>query len=336
MAISAFRITEHFPVKYEVLKVSFNESNRESRARPARVPEKAASEVTRGAGEIEAGNRNLSQRTEIQAASLEETASSMEQMTTTVRHNAENAEQANHLALAARSQADTGVSVVATAIKAMSQINDSSKKIGDIIGVVEEIAFQTNLLALNAAVEAARAGDQGRGFAVVAGEVRSLAGRSAVAAKEIKSLIRDSLQRVEEGSSLVSESGRKLEGIVTSVKKVSDIIADLEAAGSQVEQLAGIEQVNKAVVQLRPDDPTERGAGGRGLRRQQVHGEPLANHLRHARALSIGTGAVPLGTKQRREGHHTKCRVRRSESHTQLKCGCTAALAKVSKSSRFF
>jgi methyl-accepting chemotaxis protein len=138
----------------------------------------------------------------------------------------------------------------------MGEINESSKKIGDIIGVVEEIAFQTNLLALNAAVEAARAGDQGRGFAVVAGEVRSLAGRSAVAAKEIKSLIRDSLQKVTEGSSLVSESGQTLERIVGSVKKVSDIIAEL-AAGSR-EQLSGIEQVNRAVNQL--DEMTQQNA----------------------------------------------------------------------------
>jgi methyl-accepting chemotaxis protein len=250
-----FRIREHFPVKYEALKVSFNEST-ESLSWSLRGFKEAATEVTRGVGEIEEGNQNLSQRTEQQASSLEETASSMEQMTTNVRHNAGNAEQANQLALAARSQADTGVAVVATAIKAMGEINESSKKIGDIIGVVEEIAFQTNLLALNAAVEAARAGDQGRGFAVVAGEVRSLAGRSAVAAKEIKSLIRDSLRKVEEGSSLVSESGQTLERIVGSVKKVGDIIAELAAGGQ--EQLLGIEQVNRAVSQL--DQMTQQNA----------------------------------------------------------------------------
>ena len=250
-----FRITEKFPVKYEALKASFNEST-ESLARALTGFKDAAFEVSRGAGEIEAGNQNLSQRTEQQASSLEETASSMDEMTSTVRQNAGNADQANQLALAARNQADAGVSVVATAIKAMSEINDSSKKIGDIIGVVEEIAFQTNLLALNAAVEAARAGDQGRGFAVVAGEVRSLAGRSAVAAREIKGLIRDSMQKVEEGASLVSESGQTLERIVTSVKKVSDIIAEL-AAGSQ-EQLSGIEQVNRAVAQL--DQMTQQNA----------------------------------------------------------------------------
>ena len=251
----SFRITETFPVKYQALKVSFNEST-ESLARALLSFREASSEVTRGAGEIESGNENLSQRTEQQASSLEETAASMDQMTNTVRQNASNADQANQLALAARGQADAGVAVVATAIRAMGEINESSKKIGDIIGVVEEIAFQTNLLALNAAVEAARAGDQGRGFAVVAGEVRSLAGRSAVAAKEIKSLIRDSLQRVEEGSSLVTESGHTLEGIVTSVKKVGDIIGEL-AAGSR-EQLSGIEQVNRAVTQL--DQMTQQNA----------------------------------------------------------------------------
>jgi methyl-accepting chemotaxis protein len=250
-----FRITDTFPVKYEALKASYNEST-ESLARALRGFRDAASEVTRGAAEIEEGNQNLSQRTEEQASNLEETASSMEQMTTNVRQNAGNAEQANQLAVAARGQADTGVAVVATAIKAMGEISESSRKIGDIIGVVEEIAFQTNLLALNAAVEAARAGDQGRGFAVVAGEVRSLAGRSAVAAKEIKSLIRDSLQKVEEGSSLVSESGQTLERIVGSVKKVSDIIAEL-AAGSR-EQLSGIEQVNRAVAEL--DQMTQQNA----------------------------------------------------------------------------
>ena len=251
----SFRITETFPIKYQALKVSFNEST-ESLARALRSFRDASTEVTRGAGEIEAGNENLSQRTEQQASSLEETAASMDEMTTTVRQNAANADQANQLALAARGQADAGVAVLATAIRAMGEINTSSKKIGDIIGVVEEIAFQTNLLALNAAVEAARAGDQGRGFAVVAGEVRSLAGRSAVAAKEIKSLISDSLQRVEEGSSLVTESGHTLEGIVTSVKKVGDIIAEL-AAGSR-EQLSGIEQVNRAVTQL--DQMTQQNA----------------------------------------------------------------------------
>ena len=285
-----FRIRETFPVKYEALKVSFNEST-ESIARALRGFKEAASEVTRGAGEIEEGNQNLSQRTEMQASSLEETASSMDHMTGTVRQNAGNAEQANQLALAARGQADTGVAVVATAIKAMGEINDSSKKIGDIIGVVEEIAFQTNLLALNAAVEAARAGDQGRGFAVVAGEVRSLAGRSAVAAKEIKGLIRDSMKKVEEGSSLVSESGQTLERIVTSVKKVSDIIAEL-AAGSQ-EQLAGIEQVNRAVTQL--DEMTQQNAAlveeaSAASKSMAGRAQAMSDMLEHYRLDESGVG----------------------------------------------
>jgi methyl-accepting chemotaxis protein len=216
----------------------------------------AAAEVLRGVQEISQGNEDLSQRTEAQASSLEETASSMEEMTASVRQNADNSGQANQLAVAARDQADKGGAVVAKAVKAMSEINQSSKKIADIIGVIDEIAFQTNLLALNAAVEAARAGEQGRGFAVVASEVRNLAGRSATAAKEIKGLIRDSVQRVDEGSTLVSQSGQTLEQIVSAVKKVSDIIAEI-AASSQ-EQSEGIEQVNKAVMQL--DEMTQQNA----------------------------------------------------------------------------
>ena len=216
----------------------------------------AAVEVSRGADEISQGNTNLSQRTEEQASSLEETASSMEEMTSTVKQNADNAGQANQLAVAARDQAEKGGVVVATAIKAMTEINESSKKISDIIGVIDEIAFQTNLLALNAAVEAARAGEQGRGFAVVASEVRNLAGRSATAAKEIKGLIQDSVKKVEEGSNLVTQSGATLEQIVSAVKKVTDIVAEIAAASQ--EQSAGIEQVNKAVMQL--DELTQQNA----------------------------------------------------------------------------
>jgi methyl-accepting chemotaxis protein len=216
----------------------------------------AAVEVSRGADEISQGNTNLSQRTEEQASSLEETASSMEQMTSTVKQNADNAGQANQLAVAARDQAEKGGAVVTTAIRAMAEINESSKKIADIIGVIDEIAFQTNLLALNAAVEAARAGEQGRGFAVVASEVRNLAGRSATAAKEIKGLIQDSVKKVEEGSTLVSQSGTTLEQIVAAVKKVTDIVAEIAAASQ--EQSAGIEQVNKAVMQL--DELTQQNA----------------------------------------------------------------------------
>jgi methyl-accepting chemotaxis protein len=216
----------------------------------------SASQVLHGAQEIAEGNTNLSQRTEQQAANLEETASSMEEMTSTVRQNAENAKRANKLASDAREHAEKGGSVVDNAVGAMNAITASSKKIADIISVIDEIAFQTNLLALNAAVEAARAGEQGRGFAVVAAEVRNLAGRSATAAKEIKDLIEDSVEKVEEGSRLVDESGRTLSEIMNSVKNVSDIIAEISAASQ--EQSDGIEQVNTAVSQM--DTMTQQNA----------------------------------------------------------------------------
>jgi len=216
----------------------------------------AAAAVRMGAEEISKGNANLSQRTEEQSSSLEETASSMEQMTSTVKQNADNAGQANQLATAARDQAERGGAVTAKAVRAMTGINEAAKKIADIISVIDEIAFQTNLLALNAAVEAARAGEQGRGFAVVATEVRSLAGRSATAAKEIKGLIQDSVRKVEDGSALVTQSGQTLEQIVASVKKVSDIIAEIAAASR--EQSSGIEQVNKAIMQM--DEMTQQNA----------------------------------------------------------------------------
>jgi methyl-accepting chemotaxis protein len=216
----------------------------------------AAAEVRTGADEISRGNMNLSQRTEQQASSLEETAASMEEMTSTVRNNADNAAQANQLAAAAREQAERGGKVVGAAVSAMSEINVASKKIADIIGVIDEIAFQTNLLALNAAVEAARAGEQGRGFAVVASEVRNLASRSAEAAKEIKGLIQDSVGKVNEGSRLVDESGKVLTEIVTGVKKVTDVVAEI--AASSREQASGIDQVNKAITSM--DSTTQQNA----------------------------------------------------------------------------
>ncbi len=206
--------------------------------------------------EIASGNNNLSQRAEEQASTLEETASSMEELTGTVKNNADNAQQANQLAASARSTAEKGGDVVKEAVVAMEEINSSSSKIAEIIGVIDEIAFQTNLLALNASVEAARAGEQGRGFAVVATEVRNLAGRSATAAKEIKDLITDSAEKVENGSKLVNESGETLSEIVSGVKKVGDIISEIAAASA--EQSAGIDQINKAVSQM--DEMTQQNA----------------------------------------------------------------------------
>ncbi|GAA5074115.1 methyl-accepting chemotaxis protein [Lysobacter panacisoli] len=212
--------------------------------------------ISSAAAEIAAGNNDLSQRTEQQAASLEETASSMEELTSTVRQNADNARQANQLAQTAAEVAGQGGTVVGEVVQTMNDITTSSKKIGDIIGVIDGIAFQTNILALNAAVEAARAGEQGRGFAVVAAEVRSLAQRSANAAKEIKQLITDSMTKVEEGSVLVGHAGRTMEEIVTSVRKVTDIIADISAASQ--EQSSGIDQINHAITSM--DEGTQQNA----------------------------------------------------------------------------
>ena len=216
----------------------------------------ATGQVSSASSEIARGSSDLAQRTEEQASALEETASSMEELTGTVKQSAENAGQANQLASAARSQAEQGGQVVEQAVAAMGAIHQSSKQIADIIGVIDEIAFQTNLLALNAAVEAARAGEQGRGFAVVAGEVRKLAQRSADAAKEIKALITDSVAKVEDGGKLVERSGQTLQEIVTAIKKVSDIVAEIAAASR--EQASGIEQVNKAILQM--DQTTQQNA----------------------------------------------------------------------------
>ncbi len=240
---------------YSSLANALNDSVNKMSETVQEINETAGSIAT-ASGEISEGNIDLSQRTEEQASSLEETASSMEELTSTVRQNSDNARQANQLASSSREQAEKGGSVIKDAINAMTAISASSKKVTDIIGVIDEIAFQTNLLALNAAVEAARAGEQGRGFAVVASEVRNLAQRSASAAKEIKELINDSGEKVKEGSMLVDESGRTLEEIVASSKKVGDIISEIAAAGA--EQTQGIEQVNKAVTQM--DEMTQQNA----------------------------------------------------------------------------
>ncbi|WP_411881079.1 methyl-accepting chemotaxis protein [Polaromonas sp. YR568] len=212
--------------------------------------------IATASSQIAAGNHDLSSRTEEQASSLEETAASMEELTSTVKQNADNARQANQLAVSASGVAVKGGSVVAEVVGTMGAINASSRKIVDIIGVIDGIAFQTNILALNAAVEAARAGEQGRGFAVVAAEVRNLAQRSAAAAKEIKTLIDDSVSKVEEGSSQVAQAGRTMDEIVDSVKRVTDIMAEITAASQ--EQTSGIEQINQAITQM--DQVTQQNA----------------------------------------------------------------------------
>ncbi|MBP0716285.1 methyl-accepting chemotaxis protein [Burkholderia sola] len=216
----------------------------------------SAEAIASASRQISAGNDDLSQRTEEQAASLEETAASMEQLTATVKQNADNARQASGLANNASDIARTGSDVVNRVIGTMGEIDDSSRKIADIIGVIEGIAFQTNILALNAAVEAARAGEQGRGFAVVAGEVRSLAQRSATAAKEIRALIVDSVERVRNGSTLVGQAGTTMGEILQAVARVTDIMGEIAAASE--EQASGITQVGRAVTQM--DQVTQQNA----------------------------------------------------------------------------
>ena len=266
--------------------------------------------VSTASEQITKGNEDLSQRTSEQASALEETAASMEEMTSTVKQNADNAKRADQLAIAARETADKGGAVTQKAVEAMGEINKSSKKIADIITVIDEIAFQTNLLALNAAVEAARAGEHGRGFAVVAAEVRNLAQRSATAAKEIKGLINESIQRVSDGSELVNQSGKTLEEIVTSVKRVTDIIAEISAASQ--EQASGLDQVNKAVMSM--DETTQQNAAlveettsaaqsmkeqARELQRQveqfKVNGTSERSHVK--REVHTSRGASESGTK---------------------------------------
>jgi methyl-accepting chemotaxis protein len=212
--------------------------------------------ITTASSEIAAGNADLSSRTESQASSLEETASSMEELTATVKQNADNARQANAMALKASDVAKKGGEVVGNVVHTMNSIKESSKKIVDIIGVIDGIAFQTNILALNAAVEAARAGEQGRGFAVVASEVRSLAQRSAGAAKEIKELINDSVTKVDDGSRQVDDAGNTMGEIVSSIKYLADLMAEITAASQ--EQSAGIEEVNLAITHI--DEMTQQNA----------------------------------------------------------------------------
>ncbi|PNG46871.1 MULTISPECIES: methyl-accepting chemotaxis protein [unclassified Variovorax] len=212
--------------------------------------------IATASGQIASGNQDLSSRTEEQASSLQQTAASMEELTSTVKQNADNARQANQLALSASEVAVKGGDVVNQVVDTMASIHASSKKIVDIIGVIDGIAFQTNILALNAAVEAARAGEQGRGFAVVASEVRNLAQRSAAAAKEIKGLIDDSVGKVDAGTALVGEAGKTMEEIVGSIRRVTDIVGEISAASH--EQTQGIEQINQAITQM--DQVTQQNA----------------------------------------------------------------------------
>lgn len=260
----------------------------------------AGDTINTAAKEIASGNTDLSQRTEEQASSLEETAASMEELTSTVKQNAENARQANQLAAGASDVAVRGGAVVGQVVQTMSAISDSSKKISDIISVIDGIAFQTNILALNAAVEAARAGEQGRGFAVVATEVRNLAQRSAAAAKEIKTLIEDSVHKVSQGTAQVDNAGKTMEEVVTAVKRVTDIMAEISAASA--EQSTGIEQINQAISQM--DDVTQQNAAlveqaAAAAESLEEQAQQLAQRMSTFK-LGDERGLAPSGQTQRR------------------------------------
>ena len=229
---------------------------RDSLVKVVSTVRRGSESVANASAEIAQGNNDLSARTEQQASALEETAASMEELNSAVKQNADNARQANQLAVNASTVAVQGGEVVGQVVETMKEINDSSRKISDIISVIDGIAFQTNILALNAAVEAARAGEQGRGFAVVASEVRSLAGRSAEAAKEIKTLINASVERVEQGTALVDKAGVTMTEVVTSIRRVTDIMGEISAASS--EQSAGVSQVGEAITQM--DQVTQQNA----------------------------------------------------------------------------
>ncbi|RZI42382.1 HAMP domain-containing protein [Herbaspirillum sp. HC18] len=248
--------------------------------------------IANASGEIAAGNMDLSSRTEQQAGSLEETASSMEELTSTVKQNADNARQANTLAMSASEVAIKGGTVVAQVVDTMGEINESSRKVVDIIGVIDGIAFQTNILALNAAVEAARAGEQGRGFAVVAGEVRNLAQRSAEAAREVKALIGNSVEKVESGAKLVDEAGATMQEIVESIGRVTDIMGEITAASA--EQTAGIEQINQAIAQM--DQVTQQNASL--VEEAAAASEAMQDQAKHLESL---VGAFKLDAVMRIE-----------------------------------
>jgi len=286
----------------------------------------AAELIGTASKEIADGNVDLSQRTEEQAANLEETAASMEQLTSTVKQNADNARQANQLASSASAVAVRGGEVVDQVVQTMSAINESSKRVVDIISVIDGIAFQTNILALNAAVEAARAGEQGRGFAVVATEVRTLAQRSAAAAKEIKELIGNSVHKVEDGTQLVDDAGKTMREVVLSVKRVTDIMGEISAASQ--EQSLGIEQVNQAVTQM--DEITQQNAAlveqaaaaSESMREQ-------AEHLAQAVAIfKLEQGAGTARPFAERRGPNRATNVKRLPQASGISKPASATLAK--------
>ncbi len=289
------RINSDYQGTFAILKDSANLTAQRLSQTVAEI-KASAGEVSSAAAEISASTSDLSQRTEEQAASLEETSASMEEISVTVRKNAESAQQANTLTAGTRQVADRGGAVVADAVGAMSRIEKSSRKISDIIGVIDEIARQTNLLALNAAVEAARAGDAGRGFAVVASEVRSLAQRSSQAAKDIKGLIGSSTTQVKEGVDLVNKAGASLKEIVESIKRVSDIVADIAIASTRAGDRPRSGQQGAG-----PDgygDAAELGAGRGECRHRQDAGTAGRKHGRarqHVphRAAQRGSGSLP-------------------------------------------
>jgi methyl-accepting chemotaxis protein-1 (serine sensor receptor) len=268
----------------------------------------SAESVSTASTEIAQGNLDLSQRTEQQASALQESAASMDELGSTVRHNADNASQADQLAQGASAVAVNGGEVVAKVVSTMRGIEESSRKIADIIGVIDSIAFQTNILALNAAVEAARAGEQGRGFAVVAGEVRTLAQRSAEAAKEIKALINDSVQRVNDGSALADQAGKTMEEVVTSIRRVTDLMGEINSASA--EQSKGVAQVGEAVTQM--DQVTQQNAAlveqssaaAESLRTQAAHLVQLVSVFRMSQADTVASAsaAAPAWNGAERRG----------------------------------
>jgi methyl-accepting chemotaxis protein len=296
-----FRLTDGFTEEYSQIKEDFNSTVAALQETIGAIAV-ATREVTNTAAEISSSTTDLSQRTEEQAASLEQTSASMEQISATVKKNAENAQQANQFAIGTREVADQGGKIVGEAVSSMARIEESSKKISDIIGVIDEIAFQTNLLALNAAVEAARAGEAGRGFAVVASEVRSLAQRSSQAAKDIKDLINNSSGQVQEGVDLVNKAGTALTEIVNSIKKVTDIVSGIATASA--EQATGIDQINTALSQM--DEVTQQNsalveqnaASAKSLEQQA---SAMDERVRQFQVGAAGTQEVALAHPSRAE-----------------------------------